>query len=45
MSMWVMKIGETTMSGQPPTFDDIDTDPDTPKKFTKAIFEDDEDKH
>jgi len=35
------KIGETTMGGQPPTFDDLDTDVDTLKKFTDVIFEDD----
>jgi len=44
LSRWTTKIGETTIGGQPPTFDDIDTDPDTLKKFADVIFEDDTDK-
>ena len=41
LSGWTTKIGETTVGGQPPTFDDIDTDVDKLKKFTDVIFEDD----
>lgn len=41
LAMWNTKIGETTMGGQPPTFDDIDTDIEGLKKFTDVLFEDD----
>jgi len=41
LSKWTMKIGETTIGGQPPTFDDIESDIDLLKKFTKVLFEDD----
>ena len=40
LSKWTMKIGETTIGGQPPTFDDIESDPDKIKKFTEMLFED-----
>ncbi|CAB9508633.1 expressed unknown protein [Seminavis robusta] len=43
LSRWVTKIGETTVGGQPPTFDDIDTDPDALRRLTDVIFEDDAD--
>lgn len=41
LSMWVMKLGDTIMGGQPTTFDDIDTDVGKLKKFTDILFEDD----
>lgn len=44
LSMWTTKIGNTLMGGQPPCFDDIDTDPETLKKFTDTLFEDDVEK-
>jgi hypothetical protein len=41
LARWVTKIGDTTIGGQPPTFDDIDTDVESLKKFTDVLFEDD----
>lgn len=43
LSMWIATIGNATMGGQPVTFDDIETNPDTLKKFTNILFEDDVD--
>lgn len=43
LSMWNTSIGNTIMGGHPVTFDDIETDPDTLKKFTNVLFEDDVD--
>ncbi|CAB9513877.1 expressed unknown protein [Seminavis robusta] len=44
LANWTFKIGETIVGGQPPTFDDIETDVDTLKKFTNVLFEDDVEK-
>ena len=41
LSMWITTIGNTVMGGHPVPFDDIETDPDTLKKFTNVLFEDD----
>ena len=41
LSLWTAKIGETTIGGQPPTFEDIDTEPEMLKEFTNRIFKGD----
>jgi len=38
---WTTKIGDTIVGGQPPTFDDIETDVGKLKQFTSVLFEDD----
>ena len=41
VSRWTAKVGETIIGGQPPSFDDIDTDVEALKDFTDVLFEDD----
>ena len=45
VSKWATKIGDSIIGGQPPTFDDIESDPDTLGKFTNMLFEDDANGH
>ena len=42
LSGWITKIGDVAIGGQPPSYDDIDTDVDLLRKLEHAIFEDDE---
>jgi len=41
VAKWTTKSCDTIVGGQPPTFDDIETDVDTLKEFTSVLFEDD----
>lgn len=44
-SKWTAKIGDSIIGGQPPTFDDIESDPDTLRRFTNVLFKDDANGH
>ncbi|CAB9500266.1 expressed unknown protein [Seminavis robusta] len=41
LANWTTKIGDVITGGQPPSFDDIESDVDTLKKFTSVLFRDD----
>ena len=41
VSRWTAKIGDLTVGGQPPTFDDVEGDHGKPQAFTSILFEDD----
>jgi len=41
VSKWTATIGGKAVGGQPPTFDDIETEVDDLKRFTNVLFEDD----
>jgi hypothetical protein len=41
VSKWTARIGDITVGGQPPTFDDIENYLEVLKRFTSALFDDD----